>query len=251
MEPQRAASSLRLRDPRETDILPGLDAARVAAELADAEALPENALWRAPFWPEHRDPATYDHLVVAEDPVRGEPLALLGADVLRSTQEAFLFVNTAFVAPVARGRRVLRRMMVTALMQAARQAPVPRVIAARSLNPVFYRAMRRLARDFGVPLYPDADAPAVSLRAAALAARVAKRVSPSCRFEPGSAVLRGSVLAHGLQGAIVPLAAQDTAIDAMFERHLGSADQFLLVLDLRGLSSGEILETARRIRRRR
>ena len=251
MESPRALASLRLRDPRETDFHPGGDATRIVAELADTGAALENGLWRAPFWPEHRDPATYDHLVVAEDRADGRPLAMLGADVLRGTEEAFLFISTAFVAPVARGRRVLRRMVATALMQAARTGPVPRVIAARSLNPIFYRAMARLAHDFGVKLYPDTANSPIPLRTAALARRVARRVSPTCRFEPGTGVVRRAALVHGLLGAVQTAPAGKTAIDTAFAARLAPEDQFLLVLDLRGLDKWDIMETARRIRRRK
>lgn len=251
MESQRAYPSLRLRDPRETDFLPGGDATRIVAELANANAALENGLWRAPFWPEHRDPATFEHLVVAEDRTDGRPLAMLGADVLRSAEEEFLFISTAFVAPVARGRRVLRRMVATALMQAARTGPVPRVIAARSLNPIFYRAMARLAHDFGVKLYPDLTNGPVPLRAAALARRVARRVSPACPFEPGTGVVRRAALVHGLLGAVQTAPARKSLIDTAFADRLAPEDQFLLVLDLRGLEKWDIMEIARRIRRRK
>lgn len=248
---QQSRTSLRLRDPRDFDIRAGAGVERVVAELADIGAAPQNGLWRAPFWPDHRDLASFDHLVVAEEKATGRPLGLLGADVLRSTEEEFLFINTAFVAPLARGRRVLRRMVATALMQAARTGYVPRVIAARSLNPVFYRAMERLARDFQVPLYPAMTNAPIPLRAAALATRIARRVSPSCRFEPGSGAIRGSVRAHGMIGAVQPVPAGKPVIDTGFADRLGACDQFLLVLDLRGLEPWTIMEIARRIRRRR
>lgn len=251
MESQRATTNLRLRDPRETDFRPRADTTRIVAELADASAALENGLWRAPFWPENRDPATYDHLVVAEDRADGRPLAILGADVLRSTEEDFLFINTAFVAPVARGRRVLRRMVATALMQAARTGPVPRVVAARCLNPIFYRAMVRLAHDFRVALYPEMTNGPIPLRAAALARRVARRVSPTCLFEPGGGVIRRAALVHGLLGALQTAPARKAAIDTAFAARLAPQDQFLLVLDLRGLDTWDIMETARKIRRRK
>lgn len=251
MEAQRLKPNLRLRDPRDFAVGAGLDIGRVVAELAAAGTQPENGVWRAPFWPEHRDPATYDHLVVAEDKGDGHALAVLGADVLRTAVEEFLFINTAFVAPLARGRRVLRRMLMTALMQAARTGQVPRVIAARSLNPAFYRALSRLAADFGVPFYPDLQGGPISLRAAALARRIARRVSPACRFEPGSGAIRGALPVRGMVGAVQPAAAGKPAIDAGFADRLGPDDQLLLVLDLRGLDSWTIMETARRIRRRK
>jgi GNAT superfamily N-acetyltransferase len=251
MEAQRAKSNLRLRDPRDFIVGANQDIGRVVAELADAGAKPQNGLWRAPFWPDHRDPATYDHLVVAEDKGDGHALAVLGADVLRTAEEEFLFISTAFVAPLARGRRVLRGMVVTALMQAARTGQVPRVIAARSQNPVFYRALRRLARDFGVPLYPDLPSGPISLRGAALARRIARRVSPQCRFEPGSGAIRGALRAHGMIGAVQPAAAGIPGIDAGYADRLGPDDQLLLVLDLRGLERWTITEIARRIRRRK
>ncbi len=251
MNRSQGNTTLRLRDPRDAEFRPGQYAGRIMADLASPGAAAENGLWRAPVWPHHRDPASYDQLVVAEDRADGRVLAMLGADVLRTTEEDFLFITTAFVAPLARGRRVLRRMIATALMQAARDGALPRVIAARTLNPVFYRAMRRLARDFGVTLFPDLTAGPVAMRAAALARRVAPRVSPNCRFEPGSGVVRGAVSAHGLAGAVQPAPAGIAAIDAAFAERLGPEDQFLLVLDLRGLDTWSIMETARRIRRRK
>ena len=251
MEHRKATDSLRLHDPREFHAPAATEAVHVVAQLADPGTGSDNAFWHAPFWPEYRDPRSYDHLVVADRPDGGQPLAMLGADVLNTGEEDFLIVNMAFVASPARGRRVVRRMLATALLQAARQGPVPRVIAARSLDPLFYRTLRLFARGCGVKLYPEVDAPALSLRAAALARRVARRISPACRFEPGVFALRGAAAAQGSRGAIMPAAEQDAAIDALFARHLGEADQFLLLLDLRGLSAAAILEAARRIRRQR
>jgi hypothetical protein len=251
MDSQRAHRPLRLHDPRDPDPARRRDVARIVAELADADAVPENGLWQAPFWPGHGNPEAFDHLVVAEDRHEGSSLAMLGADVLRSAEEEFLLINTAFVAPVARGRRVLRRMVATVLMQAARQGPLPRVIAARSLNPAFYRAMSRLARNFGVKMYPEMEDGPIPLRAAALARRIARRISPSCRFDPASGVLRGAVIAHGMCGVVQPAPARHAPTDNAFAERLGGADQFLLVLDLRGLDTAAIMETAQRIRRRK
>jgi len=251
MTAAKTMPSLRLRDPRDIYAPAATHAMRVVSQLPDAGALPEDAFWHAPFWPAYRDPASYDHLVVADDQAGGRPLAMLGADVLNTGEEEFLIVNAAFVAAPARGGRVLRRMLATALLQAARQGPVPRVIAARSLDPLFYRSLRLFARGFGVTLYPEVAAPALSLRAAALARRVARCVSPTCRFEPGVFALRGTAAAYGLRRAVPLATEQDAAIDAMFARQLGDGDQFLLLLDLRGLSAATILEAARRIRRQR
>ena len=251
MGPQNTRTRLRLRDPRDFDILAGRDVGRVFADLEDSGAVLRNAAWHAPFGPDQRDPASYDHLVVAEDKTDGRPQALLGADVLRTAEEEFLFIHTAFVCPAARGRRVLRRMVTTALMQAARTGPVPRVIVIRSLNPAFYRALHRLARDFGVRLYPDLPNGPVDLRAAALARRVAHRISPSCRFESGSGTVRGSFQLHVLAGGIRPASSKDPALDKAFAECLGPNDQFLLLLDLRDLDAWTIMDIARRVRRRK
>jgi len=247
MRHQRTASGLRLMDLRDLDTRAIRDPNRILAAMAINST--QHGLTA---WLDRCAPADYDHLVVAEDRTDGRTVGILSANDHASAAERFLFVDAAFVAPTARKRRIMRRMLATALLQSARRGPVPLVIAVRTCNPMFFLALRRFARYLpGATLYPALEDTMVSLAAAKLARRIARAISPACRFEPGTGVLRGTLVAHGLLGCAQPMPAYDPEIDTMFARRLGPVDQLLAVLDLRSIDEATILDKARRLHRRR
>ena len=61
--------------------------------------------------------ADYDHLVLVTDRSSGRYLAFLAAKDGATTREEFLLLETAFVAPVARGQNLMRRMIALAVLR--------------------------------------------------------------------------------------------------------------------------------------
>ena len=247
MRHQSAALGLRLTDIRDRNLLAIRDPNNVLTEMAADCKQPGIVTWLS-----RCNPEDYDHLVVAEETTNGRAVGLLCANEHASSEEKFLFVPATFVVPAARKRRIMRRMLATALLQSARRGPVPRVIAVRSCNPMTFLALRRFAQYVpGAVLYPALANTPVNLAAAALARRIARAVSPTCHFDPGTSVLRGAIVVHGFLGCTTPMPAYDPEIDAMFARCVGPVDQLLAVVDLRHTDEATILNKARRLHRRR
>lgn len=246
MAERRELARLRLFDLRDPESPGGRDPRRIVADLVARGAAQ---------WPERRQPADHDHLVLAEDAANDRPLALLSADTCVVGGITCLILDTAYIAPGGRGRQLFRRLVATALLAAARIGPVPRAIAMRSYHPRAFRALRGLARRLdrrvsGVVLYPALQDGVVPLHAAALARGVARHLSPHARLEPTSGVLAAAALWHGMAGA-PRLVANDPAIDAVFARRLGAHDMLMGLIDLRAPAEEAILDAARRLRRQR
>jgi len=247
MRHQNAALGPRVTDVLDYNSLAIRDADHILAAMAADSRQPGIVTWL-----NRCNPEDYDHLVVAEEMTDGRAVGMLCANERATSAEIFLFVPAIFVSPAARKRRIMRRMLATALLQAARRGPTPRVIAVRSCNPMTFLALHRFAQYLpGANLYPALQGTAINLATAMLARRIARAVSPTCHFDPGTSVLRGAVVAHGLLGCTTPMPAYHPEIDAMFARCVGPVDQLLSVIDLRHVDEATILEKARRLHRRR
>ncbi len=192
----------------------------------------------------------YGHLILASDRATSQTLALLGVHDGSTGQEDFLHLQTAYVAPVARGRRVADRMIALAMLHIAGNRTVPKVIVARTSNPIWYRSLCRFSKRLtGAVFYPGHDSPAIRLDSVRLALRIAGEVAPNLRLEKASAALRGGRIDAGLLRARP--SCNDKQLEALFGRYLQPADQILAVIDLRTQSEDAILENARRIYRAR
>ena len=100
----------------------------------------------------------YGHLVLVTDRSSGRYLAFLAANDGATTREDFLLLETAFVAPVARGQNLMRRMIALAILRIGGIRAVPSVIVACTRNPICYRIMRQIAWHFsGAMLLPDPE----------------------------------------------------------------------------------------------
>jgi len=247
MTDQNAASGLSLTDVLDCNLLAARDPNHIFASMAVDSKQPGIVTWL-----NRCNPEDYDYLVVAEERTDGRAVGLLCANEHATSAEEFLFVSAVFVTPAARKRRIMRRMLATALLQAARRGPVPRVIAVRSCNPMTLSALRRFAQYVpGAILYPTIEETTVNLATATLARRIARAVSPTCHFDPATGVLHGAVVAHGLLGCTTPQPAYHADIDDFFARRVGPMDQLLALVDLRHVDEATILDKARQLHRRR
>ena len=202
----------------------------------------------------HINFSDYDHLILATDCRTDRTVGMLGMHEGHTGQEDFLKLQTAFVAPAARGRGIMDRMAAHGLLRVASFAPVPQVIVARTSNPTWYRSLRQLARRFtGAVFFPDHHHPAIRLDSVRLAQRLARQLAPSLHFEIGTATLRGGRIDAGLPhdnpGVRAPC--KDPRLEALFGQLLQPADQMLLAIDLRSETEATILEDARKVYRTR
>src|SRR5690242_14476787 len=117
-----------LCDPHSLD---DLDQDRILDDLsedADGDPLPWLTRYRM---------TDYDHLVTVADRASGRHLAFLGAiDGTTTRRENFLLLETAFVAPVARGQNLTQRMIALAILRIGSLRGVPAAIAACTRNPI-------------------------------------------------------------------------------------------------------------------
>jgi GNAT superfamily N-acetyltransferase len=189
----------------------------------------------------------HDHLVLAVQ--AGRVVGLLAAFDGRTGCEEFLLLDAAFVRPDARGARLMHRMMAALMLRIGGLGPAPTVIAACTGEPRRMDVMRGFGRRLsGAACHPPAGDAPVQLRAASLARRVAGALHPSVRYEVGTGVLRGALAARGLMRSAA------SGVSVLEEGGAGcltSADQMLMLIDLRTESEEAIMDGARKIFRAR
>ena len=194
--------------------------------------------------------ADYDHLVLVTDRSSGRYLGFLAATDGATTRDDFLLLETAFVAPVARGQNLMRRMIALAMLRIGGIGAVPSVIVACTRNPICYRIMRETARHFtGAVFFPDPDSVTINFQTATLAQRIAREIGPNHRFQATTGTMRGGMMVTA--GASRYRFARDPQFDRMFGLRLQPADRMLAMLDLRGEDEATILDDARRLYRSR
>lgn len=231
-----------LRDPYQID---ELDQDAILRDLSEGETEDLSAARLS-----HRNLSDFGHVILARDSRSAQTMALLAMRDGSTGQEDFLQLETAFVAPAARGRKIMNRMVALALLRVASFGPVPQVVVARTANPVWYRGLRKISRQFtGAVFFPDHESPAIRLDSAGLARRLAEQIAPNRRFDTATATLRGSRTATGKMRARPTC--DDPHLEALFGRSLRFADQMLAVIDLRAQTEETILADARRVYRAR
>ena len=195
--------------------------------------------------------ADYDHLVLVTDQPSGRYLGFLAATDGATTRDDFLLLETAFVAPVARGQNLMRRMIALAMLRIGGIGAVPSVIVACTRNPICYRIMRETARHFtGAVFFPDPDSVTINFQTATLAQRIAREIGPNHRFQATTGTIRGGMMVAAGASRYRPFA-RDPQFDRMFGLRLQPADRMLAMLDLRGEDEATILDDARRLYRSR
>jgi hypothetical protein len=230
-----------LCDPRDID---ELDQDRILDDLSDDT--PDGDLLP---WLTRCRLADYGHLVLVTDRATGRYLAFLGANDGATAREDFLLLETAFVAPEARGQNLLRRMIALAMLRIGGMRTVPSVIVACTRHPICYRIMRETSRRFTRAVFlPDPDSVAINFHTATLAQRIAREIGPNHRFQATTGALRREMTVTVGASLNYPLA-RDPQFDRRFGQRMPPADKMLAVLDLRGEDEAAILDDARRIYR--
>ena len=194
--------------------------------------------------------ADYDHLVLVTDQPSGRHLGFLAATDGATTRDSFLLLETAFVAPVARGQNLMRRMIALAMLRIGGIGAVPSVIVACTRDPICYRIMRETARHFtGAVFFPDPDSVAINFQTATLAQRIAREIGPNHRFQATTVTIHGGIMVTA--GASRYRFARDPQFNRMFGLRLQPTDRMLAMLDLRGEDEATIIDDARRLYRSR
>ena len=238
-----AEHGLRLSYLCDPNAINALDQDRILGDLSDD--ISDGDLF--PHFPRY-EMAEYDHIVLISDRSTGRHLAFLAANDGATTREDFLLLETAFVAPHARGQNLMRRMIALAMLRIGGTRAVPSIVVACISDPICYRIMRGTARRFtGAVFYPDPDSVAINFHTATLAQRIAREIGPNHRFQTATGTIIGGMMVTAGANHYRPFA-RDPRFDNMFTQ---PADRMLTVLDLRRADEVSILNDARRLYRSR
>jgi hypothetical protein len=170
----------------------------------------------------------------------GRYLGLLGARDDTAGGQAFLRLDMACVAPLARGQRLMSRLLARA---AAERIGHTAILAARTGTPSWFRALRHFATDLaGTAFHPAPAGTVISLRTAALARQIAGALCPEHRHDVATGVLHGKWTVPAL-----PLrrhASADAWCEAMRDPAPMLSERLLAVVDLRGVAQEVLLARA-------
>lgn len=227
-----AAQQVRLTCLSERHMIETLDIDQLVDELADgsppAFLTPERICFQ-------------DLIVVATTEKTGRFLGLLGARDAMAGGQAFLRLDMACVAPMARGQRLVSRLLARA---AAERVGQTSVLVGRTATPSWFRALRHFAGTLRCAAFHPAPAGAVvTLRTAALGRQIAGALCPEHRYDIATGVLHGkwAVPARSLR--------RHASADAWCEAMRGTmpvvAEWLLAVVDLRGVPEATLLARAR------
>jgi hypothetical protein len=187
--------------------------------------------------------ATSDHLVLATGSEDGRYCGVVAASDRATEREPFLFLDAAYLAPVARASHLLQRMLSFAMLRVAGDAAVPNVIAACVQTPWYARSLRDLGQRFtGAAMFPAApDEVVIDLCMASLARRIARVVRPGTRYEAATGIFRPAgrpdTTRHG--GGMLPGICDGA----------NATEETLVVIDLSAMGEAAILNDARKLYR--
>jgi hypothetical protein len=226
-----------LHDPSESE---AFDPCRILDDLCDdgmsGAMLP---------WQNGLRMAWSDHLVLATGSNDGRCCGVVAASDLATEHEPFLFLDAAYLAPVARASQLLQRMLAFTMLRIAGDAAVPTVIAACVQTQCYARSLRDLGQRFKrAALFPAAPGDVViDLGMASLARRIVRVVRPGSRYEAATGIFcsvgcTGAV--HHAGGVAKPTPASS--------HHM---QETLVVVDLSKLDEAAILDEARKLYRMR
>jgi hypothetical protein len=170
-------------------------------------------------------------------------LGLLGARDDTAGGQAFLRLDMACVSPAVRGQRLVSRLLARAAAERIGRTPI---LAARTATPSWFRALRHFANDLaGTAFHPAPAGAVISLRAAALARRIAGALCPEHRHDIATGVLHGKWTVPAL-----PLrrhASADAWCEAMRDAAPMLAERLLAVIDLSDVARSTLLARAGQI----
>jgi hypothetical protein len=183
--------------------------------------------------------AASDHLVLATGRHDGRCCGAVAASDLATEREPFLFLDAAYLPPVARASHLLQRMLAFAMLRIAGDAAVPTLIAACIQTTWYARSLRDLGQRFtGAAVFPvAADEVVIDLGMASLARRIARVVRPGTRYEAATGMFRSA-------------GRPDTArYDGGTPAGTNRVEETLVVIDLNAMGEAAILDDARKLYR--
>jgi hypothetical protein len=170
-------------------------------------------------------------------------LGLLGMRDDAAGSRAFMRLDMACVAPLARGQRLISRLLARAAAERVEGTPI---LAAQTATPSWFRALRHFATELpGAGFHPAPPGAVVPLRTAALARQLAGALCPEHRYDVATGVL------HGKWSVPVLKLRRHASADAWCEAASDAApvlsERLLAVVDLRDVTATTLLAHAEQL----
>jgi hypothetical protein len=167
----------------------------------------------------------------------GRYLGLLGMRDDTAGGQAFLRLDMACVAPLARGQRLISRLLARAMAERVGRTPI---LAAQTATPSWFRALRHFATELpGAAFHPAPAGTVVALRTAAMARQIAGAVCPEHRYDVASGVLHGKWAVPALR--LRRHASADAWCEAALDTAPVLSERLLAVVDLRDVTAATLL----------
>jgi hypothetical protein len=186
----------------------------------------------------------FDHVVLATDRETGRYVAMLAANDGDTTDGPYLNLRAAFVIDAMPGSKLICRLLAYTISRISCLGEMPRVIAAQTSISACYSLMSLFAQTIaGASVFPEPNAAAIDMRRAGLARQIARHAAPHLKYEAATGTVRDAKLTSAT--CFARTTGTDPHADAMFDRNLGSSDQMIIVIDMRGCNE-EIIDAEMR-----
>jgi hypothetical protein len=229
-----ASAGLRLSYLCDPSSIGKLDQQAILDDLCEAETRYPLCAWFARV-----SLIDFDHLVLATDRDTGRHVAMLAATDGDTMHGSYLNLRAAFVIDAMRSSKLMRRLLAYTVSRISCLGVMPRIIAAQTSIPACYSLLSEFAQAIpGAAVFPEPNAPTIDLARATLARQIAHCAAPHLEYEAGTGTIKSARLTNAT--CFTRTTAADPIVNAMFERNLGSGDQMMVVVDLRGCDEAVI-----------
>jgi hypothetical protein len=212
-----------------------LDAEKIMEDLSEPETQYAIRGWFARV-----SLTDFDHVALATDQETGRYVALLVANDGAISSGAYIDLRAGFVIGAMRGSKLIHRLLAYVILRMSCFSVMPRIVAAQTSIPACHGLLSLFSLMIaGARIFPGPDKVVTDLELAGLARQIARYALPHLEYEPGTGTVKRAKLTNATCFARINDA--DPQTDAMFERCLGSTDQMMVVVDLRGCDEKTIV----------
>jgi hypothetical protein len=184
----------------------------------------------------------YEHVLIAKSKEDGRMKGMLGTRWFENDDFRFLYLWSGFVATNTQKRGLMSRLFGHLMTIILQQHPMPRVIAAKTYSPIWYRVMSKITTAIpGAALYPSIDREQ-ALAMVDIASSVHRLITPALPMELKSGVIRGAQAAIG--NGFFPTERPTSGVadlDRFFSENVTRDDQLLTCIDLSKVDEQTVL----------
>jgi hypothetical protein len=184
----------------------------------------------------------YEHLLIAKTRHDGCLKGLLGARWFEDRDFRFLYLWTGFVTTNTQKRGLTTNLFGHLMSTILKQHPIPRVIAAKTFSPIWYKVMSKITASIpGAILYPAIGAEQMP-DMIEMAEKVHRQVTPTLAMEFDVGIIRGAQAAIGRDFFPIERPLSGTAeLDNFFVSNVSRDDQVLTFIDLSSVDQQTIV----------